>query len=63
MDRRDWPIVHAAVAPELHRVLLMYQDDRRSVSLAESVRELLETHPEVAKRITALYNIEKVKST
>lgn len=43
--------------PEGLRVLVeLYQKDRCLPSFSGALRELLETHPEIAKRASALYN-------
>lgn len=40
---------------ELRIILELYQNDMKAISLNQAVRMLLETHPEIDKRVQALY--------
>jgi len=39
----------------LHHIVKSYQDDMHFTSFSSAVRRLLETHPEIAKRIEKVY--------
>jgi hypothetical protein len=49
-------VTHIRLPDELIYVLRKYQISIRSVSLAETVRRLLESHPELTKHAARLYS-------
>lgn len=54
MDGRNWLVVNM---PEgLRYILEQYRSDRKLRSFSATVKELLETHPEVVSRVNQIYN-------
>lgn len=53
MDSRNWLV--SGMPEPLHHIVKSYQDDMHFTSFSSAVRRLLETHPEIAKRIEKVY--------
>jgi hypothetical protein len=41
---------------ELRDIVSQYKMDRKSTSLNAAIRELIETHPEIARRVAIMYS-------
>lgn len=59
-NRISFPIT---IPIPLRMILESYQSDRGIVSLNATVKELLETHPEIAKRVERLYALSQDGNT
>jgi Zn-dependent protease with chaperone function len=60
IDRVSFPIT---LPVPLRMILESYKKDRGIVSLNATVKELLETHPEIDKRIKRLYALSQDDNT
>jgi hypothetical protein len=64
MDRRNRSLVRpprstvfVRLPSELRFLIECYQSDRRIIAFSDTIRELLETHPEIDKRAQDLYHV------
>jgi len=52
---RNWLL--SRMPEPLADIVKIYQEDRQLPSFSYAIKELLETHPEIARRVNTLYTV------